>query len=124
MIKNKYLIQFFVLCFWVVITIVLFLKIQNRQIAAVIAGLGFLLIPAVILYSELRGLKNKIHIATLGFFLVTASPILGLRLFYWGEDFNQLSFLGISTASLHQFSNYTYITMMASSLYMFWKTKK
>ena len=122
--KNKYLIQFLVLCVWVAVTILLFLIIQNRQVVAVIAGLGFLLIPANMLFSEWQGLKNKFHLATLSFFLLTASPILVLRLIHWGEDFNELSFLGLPTASLHYFSKYTYMAMMASSLYMFWKTRK
>lgn len=102
----------------------MFLKIPNRQLVGTIAGIGFILIPAYMLYSEIQGLKDKIHLTALSVFIVAALPIIGLRVFYWGEDFDGQSFLGIPAVSFHQFSRYSYMVMMVSTLYMFWKTRK
>ena len=122
---KKYLTQFFILFVWIVIVVLLFKFIPEKQVAAVIAGAGFILWPAFFIIAEIKNRKNWGHVFILGFFLVTnALPIFFLRVLNWGVEFSELSLFGIPAQSLHSVSNILYFAVMASCLFYFVKTKR
>lgn len=96
--------------------LVIFRVIAERQIAATVAGVLFVLLPLVLMVLEYRRaqLQEMLwFVALLQFWTVFAVPILGMRLLNWGVPFDQLSFAGIPGPVLHQFSSKSYIVMMA-----------
>ena len=122
----NYRSQFLVLLGWIFIVTALFKVIPEKQVAAVIAGIGFLLWPTMFLVNEFKkSTLNRVHAGLLLLFLVcSALPVFFLRVLNWGVDFNTLSFLGISGPVIHKFSNYFYLMMMASALYFWFQDRK
>ncbi len=122
----SYLMQISLLSIWILIVGVLFTVIPVKPIAGVIAGLGFIGLPAFILSSELK--KNKkyyFHLFTLIAFIAgSAFPIFLLRVFNWGVDFKELSLFGIESSVLHQSSNIMYAGMMLSATYCYLMSKR
>ena len=118
---QNYKVQAAVLAIWIVVVLLLFRTIADRQIAALIAGLGFILIPSAILISEFKGNRNKTHMALIAFFLVTAAlPIFFLRLLNWGVDFNSLQLAGVPAKTLHGISNASYLVMLGWTSLLAW----
>lgn len=118
--KNiGYLGQIIILTIWVVVVGVLFTLIKEKQIAGIIAGSGFILLPTLFIYSEIRSNKiNIFHLLTLSLFVfVSALPIFFLRVLNWGVDFKELGLLGISSEQLHLLSNILYSFMFLSAIY-------
>ena len=100
----------------------LFKIVSEKQVAALLAGAGFILLPLLILYFEVTGKKNKIHISVILFFLITSAiPIFLLRVLNWDTDFATLSLVGIPARALHGVSNFTYLAMLASSVVCAWR---
>lgn len=100
--------------------LVIFRVIPERQTAATVAGLLFVILPLILMVLEYRRaqLEEMIWFVTvLQFWTVFALPILGIRLLNWGVPFDQLSFVGIPGPVLHQFSSKSYMVMM---LYTAW----
>jgi hypothetical protein len=117
--------QIIILVLWILVVTALFKFISDRQVAAVIAGLGFILIPFSFLISELKNKMNPFHIFTLIFFLsMSAVPIFGMRVVNWGVEFNSLNLLGIEAQFLHKISSYFYMLIMISTVYCFIKERK
>jgi hypothetical protein len=117
--------QIIILVLWILVVTALFKFISDRHMAAVIAGLGFIIIPFSFLISELKNKKNVFHIFTLTFFLLmSAVPIFGIRVVYWGVEFKSLNFLGIEAQFLHKISSYFYVLIMISTVYCFLKENK
>ena len=119
---NKYRNQLAVFLLWAVCVIVFFKFIPDRQTAALIAGMGFIFLPGLFLFLELRAAqKSKIHIMALCLFLVvSALPIFLLRVIYWGENFSTLTLFGIPATNLHQISNFIFLVVMISCFYNSW----
>ncbi|WP_096000921.1 hypothetical protein [Bdellovibrio bacteriovorus] len=95
--------------------LVIFRVIPERQTAATVAGVLFVLLPVILMVLEYRRaqLQEMIwFVAVLQFWTVFALPILGIRLLNWGVPFDQLSFVGIPGPVLHQFSSKSYMVMM------------
>ena len=124
--SKKYLQQFLILFIWIGVVILIFKIIDDRQVAAVFAGIGFILWPTLFILAELCSQKsNKIHVALLSFFLfANAVPIFLLRVLNWGEDFVNLRLFGIPAQSFHKFSNLLYLIVMASCLFHYFSQKK
>ncbi|MBC7420092.1 MAG: hypothetical protein H7328_05140 [Bdellovibrio sp.] len=119
---NKYRNQLAVFLLWAVCVIVFFKFIPDRQIAALLAGAGFIIWPSLFLFLELKSPnKSKIHVFALSLFLVAAAlPIFLLRVIHWGEDFGSLTLFGLPAVNLHQTSNVFYLIVMVSCFYNSW----
>jgi hypothetical protein len=125
MFSINYRNQIVILVLWIIAVMALFKFIPDKQVASVVAGMGFVLFPILFLVSELKGSKQVTHILVLSVFLVfSALPIFFLRIFNWGSDFGSLEILGVSGNSLHKASSYLYMVMLLSSIYHFVKLKK
>ncbi len=111
-----------------IIFVVLFFKyIGDRQIAATAAGSLFVGVPLGMLLVEFRrtGFKSKVWMfVVLQFWILFALPIMGLRIFNWGVPFEDLSFFGVSGPFLHRWSSKSYMLMMVSTLWAYWKMLK
>lgn len=124
MLNIKYRNQVILLVGWILIVIVLFRLVTDKQMASLFAGAGFIILPILFLLSEFKGRRSKVHIATLAFFLVfSALPIFLLRIFNWGTEFNSIYFLGFSAEFLHRTSNIIYLIVLSSATYH-WRAKQ
>lgn len=104
--------------------LVIFRVIPDRQTAATVAGVPFVLLPLVLMVLEYRRAELQEmfwFVAVLQFWTVFALPILGIRLMNWGVPFDQLSFVGIPGPVLHQFSSKSYLVMMAVTAWCWFK---
>lgn len=125
--RNAYLGYLLIQLMTIVFVMLFFKYIGDRQIAATAAGSLFVGIPLGMLFFELKrtGFKSRLWaIIVLQFWILFALPILGLRILNWGVPFEDLSFLGISGPMLHQWSSKSYMLMMASTLWAYWKMLK
>jgi hypothetical protein len=119
--------KFQLICFivWIFVVILLFKFISERQVAAAIAGSGFIILPTFCLMQELRTRRNRVYLGTLIIFLVfSALPIFLLRIFNWGVDFNTLSLFGVEAQTMHKYSNYLYMLMVLACGYQFYLVKR
>lgn len=109
--RNYLSIQVFVM----IGVLLSFKVIPEKQVAALVAGLLFLVSSLGILLVELKQPDFKKRFTfwgTLAFVVLSALPILGLRVLNWGVPFDQLSVLGIPGPELHKFSNYMFFIMV------------
>jgi len=112
-----------VLLVWIVVVGLIFRFIADRQIAGLLAGTGFVIIPIWLMYKQLN-LPNSyvkgIKLGVVAFFLLfNALPIIGLRLFNWGLDFNTLNLFGIVTGrQIHQVSSWIYLAMVLCYIFI------
>ncbi|QDK39643.1 hypothetical protein DOE51_04430 [Bdellovibrio sp. NC01] len=121
---NKYLI---VQVLVIIAVTFIFKLIPDRQVAATVAGVLFVVMPLVLLIIEYRRAKfsQKIwYVGVLQFWLMFALPILGIRLLNWGVPFDQLSFMGIPGPVLHQWSSKSYLLMVIITVWCSWKLRK
>jgi len=116
-------LEIIILAVWIIIVVMLFKVIPDKQIAGLVAGIGFCLIPSYLMLKVLKQLKQEsyklvsyIRIGAIVIFLISAAlPVLGLRVLHWGVDFNSLELFGIASGrQLHMWSNYAYLIMMMS----------
>ena len=124
MLSLNYRSQVVFLVAWVLIVMLIFKVIPDKQIASLFAGGGFIVLPTLFLVEEIRKQRNKAHIAILLIFLFfSAIPIFLLRVLNWGVDFSSINLLGISAEFLHRFANVLYMTILVSAIYH-WRRKK
>ena len=120
--KLAYRYQLLMLLIWIPCVMVLFKIIEERKVAAVFAGAGFLILPCLFLFFEFFSKKkqrSRVLILFTGLFLVfSALPIFLLRILNWNADFSQLSILGITADQMHKGSNYNYIVMVFAMAYL------
>lgn len=118
-----YKIQTMILAAWIVIVILTFQLVPDKQVASVIAGAGFLLWPILFLMAEFRNRKNPVHVAVLILFLAGAAvPIFLMRVLNWGVEFTLLDFFGIPATFFHRSSNFLYMAVLISTIYH-WRRK-
>lgn len=124
--KSLYRFEFFIMAVWIVLVIIFFKLIPNKQLASLFTGVGFILIPSIFLFFELKKTKAAIsHVIVLSVFLIfSALPIFLSRIIYWGQDFSTLSILGMPLELIHKYSNGLYILMMLSALYQLYFGKE
>ena len=126
--RRKTFLQYFVVQVIVILIVTtLFKFVENRQVAATLAGLLFVFAPLGLMIREYQRdkLEEKIWFyGVLQFWVLFALPILGIRLFNWGVPFDQLSFLGIPGTVLHSWSSKSYTVMMLITLWSAFITKK
>lgn len=105
----------------------LFRGIPDRQIAAALAGILFVLLPVIMMVVEYRRAELSQFVwfvVVMQFWTLFALPILGIRLMNWGVPFEQLSFIGIPGPVLHQWSSKSYMLMMAATVWSWWKVSR
>ncbi|MNK06267.1 hypothetical protein D3C87_241600 [compost metagenome] len=111
----------------IALVMVIFRTIDDRKIAATVAGALFVGLPlGLMIYEKMTaGFAEKIWYAgTLQFWVLFALPILGLRIFNWGTEFSELTFLGIPGPFLHQWSSKSYMVWMLITLFTSWKVAR
>ena len=99
--------------------------IEDRQVAATFAGALFVILPLGMWTLELRHREpqRRLWLASLlQFWIFFALPIMGLRVFNWGVPFDQLSLFGIPGPFLHQWSSKSYMVMVGFTAWEAWKS--
>lgn len=110
----------------IVLVMVIFKFIPDRQIAATVAGVLFVGLPVVLMALEYRRAELSQFfwfVAVLQFWTLFALPILGIRLLNWGVPFEELSFIGIPGPVLHQWSSKSYMVMVLFTAWVAWKLR-
>lgn len=82
------------------------------------------MIPPALAWKEYKraGFKEwAFFLGLLQFWLLFALPIMGLRLAYWDQDFNNLDLFGIPAPELHHWSSKSYILMMLLTVLPWWR---
>ena len=113
--QNRFSIYLMLQAFVIAMVMIIFRVIVDKKVAATVAGTLFVLLPLAMLISEyaIAKLKHKIwYLGVLQFWLLFALPILGLRIFNWESEFQDLSFAGVPGPTLHQWSSKSYMVMM------------
>jgi hypothetical protein len=106
-----------------------FVFIPSKQIAGVIAGIGFLAWNSISLLSLKPHLRRSVlFFANLVFLLGVTIPMLGSRLLNWGVPFEDITIWGISGPSFHLLSTTLFRLVFAVNLlegcFYIWKSKK
>ncbi|WP_413582378.1 hypothetical protein [Bdellovibrio sp. HCB288] len=99
----------------IVAVIVIFASISEKQIAATVAGVLFVVMPLGLMAWEHKQAQFKEAVwyaGVLQFWVIFALPILGIRLLNWGVPFDQLTFWGVPGPFLHSWSSKSYMVMM------------
>lgn len=110
-------VQFMILGLWVPVVLLLFKLIEDRSLAAVLAGVGFIVWPLLFLVLEFKfrsfTLYSKIHrVGCLQFLILFAIPLFAVRILNWGVPFSELSLAGVRASTIHQYSNGSYLIMI------------
>ncbi len=124
---QAFLIYFAVQVAVIFIVMAIFRFVESRQIAATLAGILFAGVPVWLMiqeYNRAETQERNWYFGVLQFWLLFALPILGIRLLNWGVPFDQLSFLGVSAPTMHEWSSKSYTVMMLLTLWSALKTKK
>lgn len=124
--KLDYLSELFIYLVWGVCVFAIFSLIESKQVAGSVAGVGFLVLPMFFLFQECKQpyRKSILHIGVLlSFLILSVLPIILIRVFNYGVDFNTLSLFGLPAQQIHRYSNLIYFLMMASAFYH-WRLQK
>ena len=91
--KYTYGYQILILFIWVFVVGGIFSLISNKQMAGVIAGLGFISLASSLLIKQFVSQPNYIFqkISVSIFLVLSAWPIFFFRGFNWGVEFKNLS---------------------------------
>ncbi|MFM6930526.1 MAG: hypothetical protein ACKOX6_18835 [Bdellovibrio sp.] len=125
--RNRFLGYLLVQFVVIVAVMVIFRTIEERQIAATVAGCLFVVMPVGLMFWEYKRARvdeTIWFVTVLQFWTVFALPILGMRLLNWGVPFESLSFLGMSGPALHYWSSKSYMVMMAVTAIRWWKLSR
>ncbi len=129
--KNfSYIKKAVLLILWIPVVVFIFRFISDRHVAALITGIGFILLPTAVLFHENWGNSRRARVTKLScvqFLILFAWPIFLLRVFNWETEFNDILFLGVSPAILHQYSSWSYFLMVlavAFQAFMNWRNEK
>ncbi len=117
--KQVFTIELLVLLLWIPCVIFIFKFIQDRKIAGLVAGAGFLLIPVFNIFRERKSTASSSSrlarvFASGAFFLLSAMPIFLFRVFNWEKSLEEISIFGaLSGRELHSLSNILFVVMIA-----------
>lgn len=116
--KIPYKVNLFILLIWIPTVIAFFKMIENKKIASLCAGVGFVIIPILLIYFEIKKESvSKVYIAVLlGFLTLSSLPIFTMRVLYWDSNFADLSLLGIKMALFHSLANFNYLLLIATTV--------
>lgn len=120
-IRKVITLELLILILWIPCVVVIFNFVEDRKIAGVVAGLGFLLIPMNNLYREKSKITNnsliRVGVSAI-FFLISAVPIFLLRIFNWEKNLEEISVFGIiSGRQMHSLSTYLYLLMIVGYIF-------
>lgn len=125
--RQKRFLAYLAIQAFVILSVVFIFKLNGDvKVASAQAGTLFVLLPVLLGGYEWKkyGLSRKsFYAGLLQFWIFFALPILGLRLFNWDVDFNELAFLGVPGPTLHQYANHSYLLMMALTLWNYIRRK-
>lgn len=113
--RNRYRNYLTIEAFVILLVIITFKVIADRPLAALVASLLFLISSLGILGWEIRHpgfYKRSTFWGFVAFLVLSVLPILGLRLWYWGEPWEAIALWGISGPALHEFSNKVFLMVM------------
>lgn len=131
--KLAYRVQLLILVLWIPCVMLLFKYIEEKRVAALFAGAGFLMWPILFLVQEAFSRRSgkvfsKMHsFICLEFLIFSSLPIFLMRVLNWSTDFNQLSIFGVSANFLHRFSNINYMLLLSSAAFLTlkaWRNEK
>jgi len=97
------------------VVMLIFKIVPEVKLASTLAGVLFVVVPAVGLIWSLRMKRPRpvwLWIGHLQFWLCFALPIFFMRILNWSTDFSELSFLGVPGPVLHQWSSKSYMIML------------
>lgn len=100
---------------------------DSPKVAGQFTGPLFLASGALPIYFMLMGVwpvKNISVICSLVMTFVFSVPMLLLRYIYMGQDFSELTFLGVPSAHFHRFSGIMFCVLMASEIYQLYRLRK
>lgn len=118
--RHRYFLLAQVLTIVAVIT--LFRTVDDRKIAATVAGFIFVAVPSFFLGWDFkvaaRGEPLQLiwRFAVLQFLVLFAIPIFWARVFHWNMEFADISVAGVPAALLHRLSNASFTVMMLGTL--------
>jgi hypothetical protein len=124
--RNRFLEYLVVQVLVIAAVMLIFAVIPNKQIAATVAGVLFVVMPIALMAWEHQraGFEEMTWFAgMLQFWVIFALPILGIRLLNWGVPFDQLFFWGLPGPLLHSWSSKSYIVMMVITGIRWFRTK-
>lgn len=124
--RFSYGIQLIVLTGWVFAVGIIFTIISDKQVAGVVAGSGFIILPCALIFSELKSRQRHVLniIGASVFLMFSALPIFLLRITNWGIEFKSLTLLGISADGLHRISNVLYLFMAVPVAISWYRERK
>ncbi len=105
------------------LVVLLFRFIPERKIAATIAGLLFVVVPAALMWKRARSTEVASMIrwvwwfGVLQFWMFFALPILGARVLFWETAFEEFSFFGQTGETWHRLASKSYMVMMVAVLF-------
>lgn len=109
-------IDLIALVFIIVSVIATFRLIEERRIAALVAGSQFIFIGTLLFAQSLRLPHRRTSLlfwSSLIFLFGVALPMVIQRLRYWNHDFSEISIWGISGPHFHSLSNGFYLLLIA-----------
>lgn len=112
---SRYRIYMLIHALIAVIVILLFKMIEERKVAALMAGSLFIVGPAYVLWKESKmgfALKRTSWWSSLVFLCISSLPIFLLRVIYWNEAFENIQVMGLSGPRMHSMSSYLFIVML------------
>lgn len=106
----------------IIIVMSLFRIVEDRKIAATIAGFLFLAVPAFFLVWDFRVARKGEPLtliwrfSVLQFLILFAIPIFWARVFHWNVEFSEITVAGVPAALLHRLSNGSFLVMGLGTL--------
>jgi hypothetical protein len=100
----------------IVLVIISFRFIPDKKMASILTSLLFIGSSAGILFWETKFSdfkKRPSFWGALGFLLLSALPVFGMRLLNWDIPFDEIQIAGVTGAQMHKASNYVFMLMMA-----------
>lgn len=113
--RNRFRNYLSIEAFVIVLVLVGFRVIPDKKLASVFASLLFIGSSAGIMFWEMKfpGFKRRPSFwGALGFLVLSALPVFGMRLLYWDIPFDEIQIAGVTGAQMHKASNYVFILMM------------
>lgn len=123
--RKKYISYLTLEILTTVFVILLFRFIENRNIAAVIAGSTFIAIGAYIVWDLC---KTRLHFKSFSFYaatihlFLTAIPLLASRLMNWSVPHSELLILGMPAPSFHKLAEKVFTVLILCTLIDLCKT--
>lgn len=111
-------LEFVLLLVWIPCVIFIFKIIEDRKVAGLVAGAGFLGLPIFNITREIKKTTSKMPklsrvVVSAIFLLVSALPIFLYRVFNWDKNLEDISILGVLTGrQLHSYSNILFMAMI------------